>query len=203
MSESAKKRPGRPRSIESDRAILQATIDLLIEVGFTHMSIDAIAARAGVGKSTIYRRYSSKEELIADAIESLREELVIPDTGSFWGDIDSLIESAAQLTLNPLGKQTVAMIISTALTNPQFAQMYWRKYLQPRRQAFAIVLERGKQRGELQADANSDLFFDTISSIMLYASVFPPNAESWGTYVRRVLDFLFRDKMPNGLTNSG
>ncbi|MBD2410354.1 TetR family transcriptional regulator [Nostoc calcicola FACHB-389] len=195
MSKPAKKRPGRPRSVESHQAILQATIDLLIEVGFTHMSIDGIAARAGVGKTTIYRRYSSKEELIADAIESLRQEVVIPDTGSFWDDIDSLIESAAQLTLNPLGKQTVAMIVNSALTNPQFAQMYWTKYLQPRRQGFAIVLKRAKERGELQADADSDLFFDTISSIMLYASVFPPSAESWGAYVRRLLDFLLRDKV--------
>ena len=195
MSEPAKKRPGRPRSIESHQAILQATIDLLIEVGFTQMSVDAIAARAGVGKTTIYRRYSSKEELIADAIESLRQEVVIPDIGSFWGDIDFLIESAAQLTLNPLGKQIVAMIVSTALTNAQFAQMYWTKYLQPRRQAFAIVLKRAKERGELQTDADSDLFFDTISSIMLYASVFPPGAESWGGYVRRLLDFLLRDKV--------
>ncbi|MEH1835555.1 MAG: TetR/AcrR family transcriptional regulator [Nostoc sp.] len=195
MSEPAKKRPGRPRSVESHQAILQATIDLLIEVGFTQMSVDAIAARAGVGKTTIYRRYSSKEELIADAIESLRKEVVIPNTGSFWGDIDSLIESAAQLTLNSLGKQTVAMIVSTALTNPQFAQMYWTKYLQPRREAFAIVLKRAKERGEFQADADSDLFFDTISSIMLYASVFPPGDESWSAYVRRLLDFLLKDKV--------
>ncbi|MBH8573025.1 TetR/AcrR family transcriptional regulator [Nostocaceae cyanobacterium CENA369] len=195
MSEPTKKRPGRPRSIESHQAILQATIDLLIEVGVANISVDAIATRAGVGKTTIYRRYSSKEELLADAIESLRQEVVIPDTGSFWGDIDSLIESAAQLTLNPFGQQTVAMIVSTALTNPQFAQMYWAKYLQPRRQAFSIVLERAKLRGELLTNAESDLFFDTISSLMLYASVFPPTTESWQAYVRRMLNFLFQDKM--------
>jgi len=89
MTESFEKRPGRPRSVESHQAILQATLDLLGEVGFDCMSIDAIAARAGVGKTTIYRRYSSKEELVASAIESLREEIVIPDTDSLWGDLDA------------------------------------------------------------------------------------------------------------------
>ena len=157
------------------------------------MTIDAIAGRAGVGKTTIYRRYSSKEELVADAIESLREEIVIPNTDSLWGDIDTLIETAAQITLSPLGRQTVAMIISTASSNSQFAQIYWMKYLQPRRQAFAIVLERAKIRGEIQADIDSDLVFDTMSGIMLYALVFQPVAQSWKAYVRRVLAFLLRD----------
>lgn len=193
MSESVEKRPGRPRSVKSHQAILQATLDLLAEVGFDSMTIDAIAARAGVGKTTIYRRYSSKEELVADAIESLREEIVIPNTDSLWGDIDTLIESAAQITLSPLGRQTVAMIISTASSNSQFAQIYWTKYLQPRRQAFAIVLERAKIRGEIQANIDPDLVFDTMSGIMLYALVFQPVAQSWKAYVRRVLAFLLRD----------
>jgi AcrR family transcriptional regulator len=193
MSESIEKRPGRPRSVKSHQAIVQATLDLLAEVGFDSMSIDAIAARAGVGKTTIYRRYSSKEELVADAIESLREEIVIPNTDSLWGDIDTLIESAAQITLSPLGRQTVAMIISTASSNSQFAQIYWTKYLQPRRQAFAIVLERAKIRGEIQADIDPDLVFDTMSGIMLYALLFQPVAQSWEAYVRRVLAFLLRD----------
>jgi AcrR family transcriptional regulator len=192
MSEPVDKRPGRPRSAESHQAILQATLSLLGEVGFDSMSIDAIAARAGVGKTTIYRRYRSKEELVADAIESLREEVVLPDTGSLWGDIDGLIESAAQITLSPLGRQTVAMIISTASSNPQFAEIYLTKYLQPRRQAFAIVLERAKMRGEISADINPDLVFDTMSGIMLYALVFPPVSQSWEVYVRQVMSFILR-----------
>ncbi len=136
------KKTGRPRSIQSHQAMLQATLELLAEVGFDTMSIDAIAARAGVGKTTIYRRYTSKAELVADAIENIREEIVIPDTGNLQSDMDALIHNAAQITLSPLGRQTVAMIISSASSNAQFAQIYWTKYLQPRRQTFAIVLER-------------------------------------------------------------
>ena len=193
MSDTNKKPPGRPRSAQSHQAILQAALELLAEVGFAAMSMDAIAARAGVGKTTIYRRYASKEELVADAIESIREEIVIPDTGNLRSDIDTLIQNAAQITLNPIGRQTVAMIISSASSNPQFAQIYWTKYLQPRRKAFAVGLERAKARKEIQADLDSDLIFDTMSGIMLYALIFQPPSESWTTYVRRALNLLFRN----------
>jgi AcrR family transcriptional regulator len=185
MNQSNKKL-GRPRSVQSHQAILQATLELLAEVGFEVMSIEAIASRAGVGKTTIYRRYACKEELVADAIESVREEIVIPNTGSLWGDIDTLIESSAQITLTPLGRQTVAMIISSASNNPQFAQIYWTKYLQPRRQAFEVVLERAKARNEV-GDLDPGLVFDVMSGIMLYALIFPPKSESWEDYIRRAL----------------
>jgi AcrR family transcriptional regulator len=193
MSNANKKPPGRPRSIQSHQAMLRATLDLLAEVGFDAMSIDGISARAGVGKTTIYRRYASKEELVADAIESVRAEIVIPDTGNLQGDIDALIQNAAQITLSPLGRQTVAMIISSASSNTQFAQIYWTKYLQPRRKTFAIVLERAKERNEIPTDLDSDLVFDTMSAIMLYALIFPPTSESWIAYVHRALSLLFRN----------
>ncbi|HAZ44218.1 MAG TPA: TetR family transcriptional regulator [Cyanobacteria bacterium UBA11369] len=195
MSEIDKKPLGRPRSVQSHQAILQATLEMLAEVGCDRMSIDAIASRAGVGKTTIYRRYKSKEELVADAIESLREEIVIPDTGTFWGDLDVLIENAAKITLNPLGKQTVAMIISSASSNSQFAQVYWTKYLQPRREAFAIVIERAKARNEIKADLDAGLVFDMMSGIMLYALIFPPTTEPWEAYIRRALNLFLRKSL--------
>jgi AcrR family transcriptional regulator len=190
MTNSSKKSPGRPRSAQSHQAMLQATLELLAEVGFEAMSIEAIAARAGVGKTTIYRRYSGKAELVADAIESIREEIIIPDTGSLWGDMDALIQNAAQISLNPLGRQTVAMIISSASSNAEFAQIYWTKYLQPRREAFAVVLERAKARQEIEPNLDPGLVFDTMSGIMLYAMIFQPTTESWETYVRRSVELI-------------
>ena len=144
------KSQGRPRSIQSHQAILKATLELLAEVGYERMSIEAIAKNAQVGKTTIYRRYKGKEELVADAIESVREEIVIPDTGDIWGDIDALIENAARITFNPLGRQAVAMIISSASSNTEFARIYSEKYLQPRREAFAVVIKRAKIRNEVR-----------------------------------------------------
>jgi AcrR family transcriptional regulator len=193
MSKTDQKLPGRPRSVQSHQAMLQATLELLAEVGFDAMSIDAIASRAKVGKTTIYRRYASKAELVADAIESVREEIMLPDTGNLQSDIDALIENAAQITLSPLGRQTVAMIISSASSNTQFAQIYWTKYLEPRRNSFGLVLERAKVRNEIPTDLDSDLVFDMMSGIMLYALIFQPNPETWTIYVRRALNLLFRN----------
>ncbi|XGV94638.1 MAG: TetR/AcrR family transcriptional regulator [Leptolyngbya sp. BL-A-14] len=190
MTHPSKKSPGRPRSAQSHQAMLQATLELLAEVGFEAMSIEAISTRAGVGKTTIYRRYNSKAELVADAIESIREGIVIPDAGSLWGDMNALIQNAAQISLNPLGRQTVAMIISSASSNAEFAQIYWTKYLQPRREAFAVVLERAKARQEVKPDLDPGLVFDTMSGIMLYAMIFQPTPESWEAYVRRSLELI-------------
>lgn len=193
MSDTNKKQPGRPRSVQSHQAMLRSTLELLAEVGYDAVSIEAIAARAGVGKSTIYRRYTCKEDLIADAIENIREDVTIPDTDNLWGDIDALIQSAAQITLNPVGRQTVAMIVSSASSHPEFAQIYWTKYLQPRRQAFSVVLERAKARNEIPADLDPGLIFDIMSGIMLYSLIFQPTTESWETYVRRALDLLLKE----------
>ena len=170
MSKTNKKTPGRPRSVKSHQAIIKATLELLGEVGFQAMSIEAISTRARVGKTTIYRRYDSKEELVADAIESIRQDVIIPDTGNLYSDLDELVEKAAQITLSPIGRQTVAMIISSAAGNSQFAQIYWKKYLQPRREAFAIVIERAKTRNEIADNIDSGLIFDSMSGIMLYAA---------------------------------
>ncbi|MDS3861401.1 TetR/AcrR family transcriptional regulator [Thermosynechococcaceae cyanobacterium BACA0444] len=197
-----KKSPGRPRSAESHQAILKATTELLGEVGFDAIRIDAIAARAGVGKTTIYRRYRTKEELVADAIESFRQDIVIPDTGYFWSDLDQLIENAAQITLNPLGRQTAAMIISSASSNSQFAKIYWSKYMKPRREAFAVVLDRAKARDEVQPDLDSGLIFDIMSSIMLYALIFEPTSESWTEYIHRALNLVFKEALASCNTNS-
>jgi AcrR family transcriptional regulator len=143
-----------------------------------------------VGKTTIYRRYSGKEELVAAAIEQVREGVVIPNTGKLWNDMDALVQQSAQITLSPIGRQAVAMIVSSAAGNAQFAQIYWDKYLEPRRAAFAIVIERAKARKEVSANLDPGLVFDAMSGIMLYALIFPPPTESWSCYVRRALQLL-------------
>lgn len=201
MNHSNKNLPGRPRSTQSHQAILQATLDLLAEVGYDRMSIEAIAARAGVGKPTIYRRYPSKAELVADAIESRREKYVIPDTGSLWGDIEALITSAAQITFSPLGRQTVAMMIGSATSNPEFAQVYWTKHLQPRRRAFAVVYERAKARHEIPTDLDPDLVFDVISGLMLYALIFPDGTKAWEAYIRQTIQLLLQGAWANSVSN--
>jgi len=161
-------------------------------MGYDRLSIDAIARSAGVGKTTIYRWYASKEELVASAIESVREEIEIPDTGTLSSDIDCIIEIAVKTTLTPLGRQILAMIISAASSSPQFAQVYWTKYLLPRRQAFQVAIERAKTRNEIPADTDSDLVFDLLSGIMLYALVFMPSVEPVEAYIRRAVGLILK-----------
>ena len=191
MKDVSEKSPGRPRSVKSHQAMLTATLELLGEVGYDTLSIEAIAKRAKIGKTTIYRRYSSKAELVADAIESIRQEVIIPDTGSLESDIDRLIINAVQITLNPVGRQAMAMIISSAASNSQFALVYETKYLKPRRQALGIVLSKAKARNEVPADLDSNLIFDAMSGIMLYATIFLPDRE-WSVYVKRALCLLLQ-----------
>ena len=192
MNDRPKKSPGRPRNITADRVILQTTLELLAEVGFDRLSIEAIAARAGVGKTTIYRRYPGKSELVADAIESIRAEVIIPDLGNLNDDIDALIANAAQITLTPLGRKSVGMIMGSAASNSTFAQIYWKKYLAPRRQAFGAIIDRAKARGEVDPDLDPDLVFDTMSGIMLYALIFPTISTDWIVHVRQSIDLLMR-----------
>lgn len=192
MSNQINSPSGRPRSIHADQAILQATLDLLAEVGYQSMSIEAIASRAGVGKTTIYRRYTSKEELVADAIESFRDDLATPDTGSFWGDMDILINNAAKKIDSPLGRQTLALIISTASSNPQFAEVYWTKYTKVRREALSKVLKRAKSRGEIHKDADIELVIDLLSGSLYYALIFKPITEPVEAYMRRTMNLLLK-----------
>lgn len=186
-----KSSPGRPRSQEVQQAILRATLDLLAEVGYHGLSIEAIAKSAGVGKATIYRRYDSKEELIADAIEHNRPKLIIPDTGNFWADLDSVHNQAAEIDLSPLGRQTVAMIIGLASTNPQFAEIYWKKYVSPRRKAVSVIFDRAKARGELSQNVDIELVCDLMTGLLFKSILFQPD-EPIEDYMRRALDFLLK-----------
>ncbi len=104
----------------------------------------------------------------------MRSDVVIPDTGNLWTDIDLLIDNAAEISFSPLGRQTIAMIISSAASNSEFARIYDRKYLNPRRQAFAIVIDRAKERNEVNVNLDPALIFDTMGGIMLHALLFHP-----------------------------
>jgi hypothetical protein len=106
--------------------------------------------------------------------------------------LDSIIENAVQTTLTPISRQILAMIISAASSNPNFAQVYWQKYLQPRRADFHIVIERAKARQEIQTDIDSDLVFDIISGIMLYVMVFTPTNEPISAYIRRAIGLILK-----------
>src|ERR1700683_3103501 len=88
---------GRPRDVRADRAILEATLQLMAERGVRDLRMEDVADRAGVGKATIYRRYRSKDQLVSDAIATLVSEIAIPDTGSTRADLMALMTQEVEL----------------------------------------------------------------------------------------------------------
>ena len=94
-------RPGRPRSEAAHQAILAAAVALLREVGYDAVTMDGIAARAGVGKATVYRRWATKEELVVEAITSLVRAFPVPDTGTTEGDLMALMRRILAMYADP------------------------------------------------------------------------------------------------------
>ena len=107
---------GRPRSVQSQQAILDATLTLLATEGFEAMSIEAIAARAGVGKKTIYRWWTSKEALVIDAIKSLQQtKNPVIDIGSLREDLIVMFRNAFQTWSGPLARGFAVKLIEQAI----------------------------------------------------------------------------------------
>lgn len=141
--------PGRPRSARADRAILDATVDLLVEQGYQGMSIEGVAARAGVGKTTIYRRWRSKEDLVVDAIEELILDVKPKDTGSLRDDlIDLLVQLQTVLTSTRAGEVFPRMLPEIAAASP-LGRVWLEKVVQPRFAMIGSMLRRAVDRGEL------------------------------------------------------
>jgi len=149
---------GRPRSAESHQAILEATLELLAEEGIKGTSMEAIAARAGVGKTTIYRRWSTKDALIVDALGELHVRMQFIDTGHFRADlIASLKEIQHQIEAHPLLKRLFLRIFGEAQARPEFLQAFYDRVFAVRIAHVSKFFAQAQARGELRADL--DPFF--------------------------------------------
>jgi AcrR family transcriptional regulator len=149
--------PGRPRSERAHRAILAAAIDLFVEQGFEAMSMEGIAARAGVGKTTIYRRWASKEDLIVAAIDELILDAEPPDTGSVQQDlVELLVILQTIMTSSRAGEIFPRMVAHVAARSPLGAA-YLERVIEPRFAVFQGMLRRGVERGELPADVDPQM----------------------------------------------
>lgn len=189
MTTSPKGSPGRPRSVQSQESILRAANQLLREVGYERMSIEAIANLAGVGKTTIYRWYDSKEALVTDALTYFRRELPVPDTGKLWTDLEEMFVEIVKLDPKAYDRRTLALTIGSIASSPQLAEVYWTNFVVPRRASIAVMFDRAKARGELREDADPELILDIIMALIFVIRVMkPPTKEAIIPYVQRVLD---------------
>jgi AcrR family transcriptional regulator len=170
MTDSATPRPiGRPREERADRAILQAALELMAEQGVRDLRMDEVADRAGVGKATIYRRYRSKEELVAATIATLvSTSITLPDTGSTRTDLLSLMRSAVALYSGSVEAALMPSLVDAMSRDPDLARTVREAFLAGRRAALREVLERGVERGDLRADFDRELALDVLGGPLFY-----------------------------------
>ncbi len=152
---------GRPRSAEADRAILNATVDLLATRGLGALSIEEVAARAGVGKATIYRRWSSKGLLALDAfVDSFQAEQPLPDTGTLRGDLiaalTAWVRAVTQTSMGPL----LTGLIAEAQHDSSLRAAWRERVLEPLRSQHRIMLDRAIARGEIPATVDREVVLD-------------------------------------------
>ena len=167
------RKAGRPRSAQSHQAILEATLALFAEVGLQGLSIEAIAERAGVGKTTIYRRWSSKEDMIKDALDLFRSGYPIPDTGNIRNDLLYIAKEARELfNRNPLMGKLTIKLIAEIKTKPEIYRAFYEKLVVPRIQQFRQIVERAQERGELRPDLDATFILYLIFSSLVYGNIF-------------------------------
>lgn len=184
------RQPGRPRSARAHAAILGAAVALFVERGFDGMSMEAVAAMAGVGKATIYRRWPSKEDLVVDAVAQVFTEAARPDTGTIRQD---LIESARELhglmTSSLTGKVFPRMAAEVARRSP-LGRLYGERIIGPRRAVFGEELRRGIQRGELPATTDVELAIDQLVGTLLLRKLTDRLPRSDSALADRAVDML-------------
>jgi AcrR family transcriptional regulator len=166
--------PARRRSDRAHQAILQATVAVLGEVGYRALTIEAIAARAGVGKKTIYRWWPSKAAVALEALTAYANvEVPFLDTGSLKGDLLVYLERSFHI-LQGTSEELVRGLAAEAQVDPAFRQELQRVFVVPRRESLVAVLQRGVQRGELPAESNLDVLADMIYGAKWYRFLLYP-----------------------------
>jgi AcrR family transcriptional regulator len=159
---------GRPRDVRADRAILAATLELIAERGVRDFRMDDVAGRAGVGKGAIYRRYRSKDELVAAAVAGLVSEIAVPDTGSTRADLLFLMREAVAVYADPIAAGVMPSLVGEMRRQPELAHAVRDGFLARRRQALRKVLERAVGRGDLRADLDFELALDVLGGPLFY-----------------------------------
>jgi AcrR family transcriptional regulator len=159
-----KKRRGRPRSTETEKAILKAAGEIaLASGGLAEMTIEGVAERAGVGKASIYRRWPSKGALAFDAVlDGILATQPTPDTGTLESDLARVAESWVQLANLPRGGRTVAHFIAEVQSDPDLATAWRERFVDRIRKARRPIIERAIARGEIPAGSDPELIMDLV-----------------------------------------
>ncbi|MEU8582276.1 TetR/AcrR family transcriptional regulator [Streptomyces abikoensis] len=173
------RRTGRPRSAEADRAILDATRAALVELGWGKLTLGDVATRAGVAKTTLYRRWAGKNELVVDAVAALFDEhLELPDRGSLQADIEGVVLQFAALLERP-ETRTALMAVVAESTRDDALRRRIRSAIVDRQKSLVLLgRARAQARGELphepdpaSAARSADLIFDVIAGAVVHRTL--------------------------------
>lgn len=174
-----------------DPAILDAALAAVTTNGYNDASMDDIAARAGVGKAAIYRRWSSKAALVTDALIYWRPELrqmTAPDTGTLAGDLDGIVERAARYDDDTISNDLVLQVALEAAHDPTLANALDDLLLFKGIRAVSTILTRAAERGEIAADRDLSLVADVIVAMSLLRVVSGERVDA--PFLRRIIDTL-------------
>ena len=164
----AKSGRGRPRSPETRAKILKAAYEMLNEVGFMDLTIEGVAARAKVGKPTIYRRWKTKAALAMDAfLEVINPEITFPDTGSVKEDFREQMLKLVKLMKSSRG-EVLASVIGCGQADEELIAAFRENWLIPRRKDAKQIFQRGVDRGELKKGIDAEVAIDALYSPLFY-----------------------------------
>ncbi len=161
------RRPGRPRSEQAEHAIIEATLDLFGEQGFEGVCVEAVAARAGVGKATIYRRWPNKEELLLAALGSMKSPFPEPEGASARDDLVAMLTVMCADKADPRKARRYALLLGEGGKYPRLMARYKETVVKPRHDAIRAVIRRGIETGELRADVDVEIALLTLTGTVL------------------------------------
>ncbi len=163
-------RKGRPRSADADRAILAATRAVLAELGWGGLTMGDVAVRAGVAKTTLYRRWPSKNDLVVSAVAVLFDELQMADLGSLQADIEAVVRQFADLLALPESQAALLALFAEATRDPALRLRVREAIIEPQKRLVRQGRAAAQSRSELPPDTSPaqacedvDIIFDTIA----------------------------------------
>lgn len=187
---------GRPRDPRADQAILAAALELFTEHGHAGTSIEQVARRAGVGKLTVYRRWASKDELIAAAVETARGEIPSPGTddldGMSYAEISQVIVDALPVSARTLAepgyRAMLAQVYGSTVTHPGLMAAFWQNHILPRRRTAHLALTKAVDEGLLPQETDIESLIDMTVGAVVYRLLRPepPDADELLVYLHAV-----------------
>ena len=183
--------PGRPRSPAAGKAILRAALKLFIEHGVDGASIEQIAEKAGVARTTLYRRWSTKETLLAEAIAVARGAPELKASGNrveLGSFARRLVDELAETLTAPDYRKLMARLAGSVPSSPELMSIYWDNYMVPRREIVRALLERARSEGTLRADSDPEILLDLIGGAIMYHLLIRPGERT----AREMRAYLFK-----------